>query len=186
MSEPLRRAPVGGHLQRPPAPLLRDSNALATAVVRRDSTWRRCSTASCSASSSCCTGCCTSPASRWGGAAPSTCWLEKWRTEAIDAGTRALDQLRKGVQEAITALGTGFLRHPATAALREDLDAGPVQRALLRLVYRLLVLLRRRGPRRAAPPGRRPSRPERYATYFSSRPAASGALRRRGTTHSDL
>jgi hypothetical protein len=32
------------------------------------------------------------------GAAPSTCWLEKWRVEAIASGTRALDQLRDGVQ----------------------------------------------------------------------------------------
>ena len=49
------------------------------------------------------------------GAAPSACWLETWRTEAIEAGARALDQLRDGVQDAIAHLGTGFLRHPANA-----------------------------------------------------------------------
>src|SRR5690606_171854 len=57
------------------------------------------------------------------GVPPTACWLEKRRTDAIDSGTRALEQRRKGVQDAITALATGFLRHPAKAALRENPDA---------------------------------------------------------------
>ena len=72
------------------------------------------------------------------GAPVSTCRMERWRTEAIEAGTRALDQLRDGVKDAIIALGTGFLKHPANAAFREDFDKDQAKRALLRLVYRLL------------------------------------------------
>ncbi|MBH0241502.1 N-6 DNA methylase [Streptomyces cavourensis] len=120
------------------------------------------------------------------GAAPSTCWLEKWRTEAIASGTRALDQLRKGVQEAITTLGTGFLRHPANAALREDTDVKALHGALLRLVYRLLfvfvaedrdVLHGKEATEQAR---------ERYASYFSSARLRAHARRRRGTAHGDL
>ncbi|MEV4336082.1 DNA methyltransferase [Streptomyces sp. NPDC049590] len=120
------------------------------------------------------------------GAAPSACWLEKWRTEAIASGTRALDQLRKGVQEAITTLGTGFLRHPANTALRENTDVKALHGALLRLVYRLLfvfvaedrdVLHGKEATEQAR---------ERYATYFSSARLRQHARRRRGTAHGDL
>ena len=72
------------------------------------------------------------------GAAPSTCRMERWRTEAIGAGTRALDLLRDGVEAALVALGTGFRRHPANTKFRDDVDPELVKRALLRLVYRLL------------------------------------------------
>src|SRR6266545_6703498 len=68
------------------------------------------------------------------GAAPSACRLEKWRIEAIEAGARALDQLRDEVAAAIAHLGTGFLRHPANHRLREDLDADLFKRARLGLV----------------------------------------------------
>ena len=74
------------------------------------------------------------------GAAPSACWLERWRGEAITSGARALDHLRVGVQKAITTLGTGFLRHPDNAALRENVDVAGLHAALLRLVYRLLFV----------------------------------------------
>ncbi|MFI2223110.1 Eco57I restriction-modification methylase domain-containing protein [Streptomyces fradiae] len=120
------------------------------------------------------------------GAAPSACWLEKWRTEAIASGTRALEQLRKGVQEAITTLGTGFLRHPANTTLREDTDVKALHGALLRLVYRLLfvfvaedrdVLHGKEATEQAR---------ERYASYFSSARLRAHARRRRGTAHGDL
>ncbi|MEK8143863.1 hypothetical protein NKH18_23820 [Streptomyces sp. M10(2022)] len=71
---------------------------------------------------------------------PSACWLERWRTEAIASGTRALDHHRDGVQRAITTLGTGFLRHPANTDLRENLDADRFHAALLRLAYRMIFL----------------------------------------------
>jgi|SRR5262245_1030883 len=41
---------------------------------------------------------------------PQDCWLERWSKAAHEQGTRALDQLRNGVEEAIKALGRGFLR----------------------------------------------------------------------------
>lgn len=120
------------------------------------------------------------------GAAPSGCRLEKWRTEAIASGTRALDQLRKGVQEAITTLGTGFLRHPANTALREDTDVKALHGALLRLVYRLLFVFVAED--RDALHGLDASEQarERYAAYFSSERLRKHARRRRGTAHGDL
>ncbi len=80
------------------------------------------------------------------GQEPSECWLERWRRAAEEQGTRALDELRAGVEAAIRTLGQGLLEHPANTELRERLISGklPVQgyyRQLLRLVYRLLFLL---------------------------------------------
>ncbi|HEY6790782.1 MAG TPA: hypothetical protein VI365_26085, partial [Trebonia sp.] len=77
------------------------------------------------------------------GAGPETCWLEKWRTESASVGERALAQLRKGVEQAISLLGTGFIAHPANPQLRHRLAAGELRlddlnRALLRVVYRVL------------------------------------------------
>ena len=42
---------------------------------------------------------------------PEECWLERWSQAAAEQGTRALEGLRQGVEEAITALGSGFLSH---------------------------------------------------------------------------
>ncbi|MFJ6071687.1 Eco57I restriction-modification methylase domain-containing protein [Streptomyces sp. NPDC093065] len=120
------------------------------------------------------------------GAAPSSCWLEKWRREAIASGTRALDQLRKGVQEAITALGTGFLRHPENGSLREDVRPKPLQKALLRLVYRLLFVFVAEDRDALLSPGADGIARERYANYFSSARLRAHARKRRGTAHGDL
>ncbi|WP_331449222.1 Eco57I restriction-modification methylase domain-containing protein [Streptomyces prasinus] len=120
------------------------------------------------------------------GAAPSSCWLEKWRTEAIASGTRALDQLRKGVQEAITALGTGFLRHPENGSLREDVRPKALQKALLRLVYRLLFVFVAEDRDALLSPDADPVARERYETYFSSARLRAHARKRRGTAHGDL
>ncbi|MEU5278732.1 DNA methyltransferase [Streptomyces asoensis] len=120
------------------------------------------------------------------GGAPSGCWLEKWRTEAIASGTRALDQLRKGVQQAITALGTGFLRHPENTALREDVRPKPLQAALLRMVYRLLFVFVAEDRDALLSPKADPQARERYETYFSSARLRAHARKRRGTAHGDL
>jgi hypothetical protein len=120
------------------------------------------------------------------GVAASGCWLEKWRTEAIASGTRALDQLRKGVQEAITALGTGFLRHPANGALREDVQPKALQAALLRMVYRLLFVFVAEDRDALLSPKAGPEARERYAKYFSSGRLRAHARKRRGTAHGDL
>ncbi|MET7635715.1 DNA methyltransferase [Streptomyces sp. NPDC005078] len=119
-------------------------------------------------------------------AAPSACWLEKWRTEAIASGTRALDQLRKGVQTAITTLGTGFLKQPDNRELREALDVTTFHYALLRMVYRMLFLFVAEDREALLAPTADADAKERYATYFSSARLRRQAQRRRGTSHGDL
>ncbi|MER5626415.1 DNA methyltransferase [Streptosporangium sp. NPDC002544] len=49
------------------------------------------------------------------------CWLEIWRADAVQVGDRALARLRRGVEQAINILGTGFLKHPANERLRKQL-----------------------------------------------------------------
>ncbi len=73
------------------------------------------------------------------------CWLEKWSGLARDQGTRVLESLRKGVQDAIEALGQGFIGHPKNDGLRQKLRDGQLTRQdyyrqLLRIVYRFLFL----------------------------------------------
>jgi hypothetical protein len=119
-------------------------------------------------------------------AAPSSCRMEKWRTEAIEAGTRFLDQLRTGVQDAITALGTGFLRHPANGRLRDDLDPDLFKRALLRLVYRLLFWFVAEERDALHVPDADEKAKARYQRYFSARRLRDVALRRSGSAHIDL
>ena len=76
----------------------------------------------------------------------TACWLEKYFQLSIEQGGRVRDKLREGVEDALKNLGTGFLRHPNNAALRERVKAGTLtpaefHRQLLRLVYRLLFLM---------------------------------------------
>ena len=120
------------------------------------------------------------------GAPVSTCRMERWRTEAIEAGTRALDQLRDGVKDAIIALGTGFLKHPANAAFREDFDKDQAKRALLRLVYRLLFWFVAEDRDALHAPGTDDKTRRRYAAYFSARRLRDASLRGAGTAHGDL
>jgi hypothetical protein len=120
------------------------------------------------------------------GAPVSTCRMEHWRAEAIEAGTRALDQLRDGVKDAIIALGTGFLKHPANAAFREDFDKDQAKGALLRLVYRLLFWFVAEDRDALHAPGTDDKTRQRYAAYFSARRLRNASLRGVGTTHGDL
>lgn len=74
------------------------------------------------------------------------CALEIWRSAGREEGTRAREHLRRGVEEALVALGQGFLWHAENAGLRAKLQNGtlPVKdyfNQLLRLVYRLIFLL---------------------------------------------
>ncbi|MEU6624831.1 DNA methyltransferase [Streptomyces litmocidini] len=119
------------------------------------------------------------------GTAASGCWLEKWRAEAVTSGARALDQLRLGVQNALTVLGTGFLRHPDNGKLRENTDPKALRDALLRLVYRLLFVFvaEDRDALLEGKPGD-PGR-EAYERYFSSARLRERARRRQGTAHGD-
>lgn len=74
------------------------------------------------------------------------CVLETWRDAGREEGTRAREHLRHGVEEALVALGQGFLAHPENTALRAALQNGSLSptayfQELLRLVYRLIFLL---------------------------------------------
>jgi hypothetical protein len=74
------------------------------------------------------------------------CALESWRGAGREEGTRAREHLRRGVEEALVALGQGFLSHAENAALRAELQNGTLSvknyfNQLLRLVYRLIFLL---------------------------------------------
>ncbi len=76
----------------------------------------------------------------------SSCHLETWRAAGREEGTRAREFLRNGVEEALVALGKGFLVHPENQALRATLHEGKLTKdayfqELLRLVYRLIFLL---------------------------------------------
>ncbi|MFE3591530.1 Eco57I restriction-modification methylase domain-containing protein [Streptomyces niveus] len=121
---------------------------------------------------------------------PANCWLEKWRTEAIASGTRALDQLREGVEKALVTLGTGFIKDPANRALRErlhqqDVTVDLLHRALLRLAYRLLFLFVAEDRDVLIPADADPVARDRYERYFSSAKLRRLANRRRGDPHGD-
>lgn len=74
------------------------------------------------------------------------CALEMWRDAGREEGTRAREYLRRGVEEALLALGQGFLGHPQNQALRGALQDGTLTttaffQQLLRLIYRLIFVL---------------------------------------------
>jgi hypothetical protein len=74
------------------------------------------------------------------------CPLELWRSAGREEGTRAREKLRGGVEDALVALGRGFLTHADNQALRAALHGGQLTRdayfqQLLRLVYRVIFLL---------------------------------------------
>jgi hypothetical protein len=116
---------------------------------------------------------------------PAECWLEQWTAAAAEAGTRARDELRSGVEAAIEALGAGFVAHPASAALRERLRSGELStfdyyRQLLRLIYRLLFLFVAEDRNLLHPPGAGDVQQRRYARYYSLSHVRTLAGRRRG------
>ena len=122
---------------------------------------------------------------------PASCWLEIWSRDAHERGTRALDQLRNGVERAIEALGRGFLAHPRNLhlvrRLREgDLDRQDYYRQLLRLVYRLLYLFVAEDRDLLIPPESDEAARERYTRFYSVGRLRRLAERRTGTRHHDL
>jgi len=119
------------------------------------------------------------------------CWLERWSRLAQEQGTRALDQLRSGVEAAIAALGSGFLRHPANKTLRQrlytaELGKQDFYRQLLRLVYRLIFLFVAEERRLLLLPDAPDEAKRRYYEYYSTRRLRRLAARRRGGKHADL
>ena len=137
------------------------------------------------------------------GNGPASCYLEQWRAFAAEQGERALNLLREGVQQAISGLGTGFLSHPGNPHLRARLDAqageltlDDLNRALLRIVYRLLFWFVAEDRGLLLLPAADDASPEersrllrardRYDRYFSSARLRTLARRHRGGRHGDL
>jgi hypothetical protein len=130
--------------------------------------------------------------SRVGGEKPEACWLEKWFTTARDEGVRALDRLRAGVEAAIAALGTGFLKPKlANRALHEalergDLDKQDYYRELLRLVYRLIFLFVAEDRDALFPLDAPAAARSRYERFYTTKRLRDLAGKRRGGPHTDL
>ncbi|MGZ4286794.1 MAG: Eco57I restriction-modification methylase domain-containing protein [Solirubrobacteraceae bacterium] len=121
---------------------------------------------------------------------PEECWLERWSRTAADTGTRALEALRDGVEEAIKTLGAGFLAHPANAQLHGWLQSGQLDpldyyRALLRLVYRLLFLFVAEDRDALLDPNGSEITKRRYREHYSTAHLRELASKRRGARHHD-
>ncbi|WP_405840161.1 Eco57I restriction-modification methylase domain-containing protein [Streptomyces sp. NBC_01518] len=126
---------------------------------------------------------------RFEGDPTASCPLEKWRTEAIDSGTRALKELRKGVETALTVIGGGLIAHPDNAELREalrtrSLTVRDLHPALLRLVYRLLFLFVTEDRGLLLHPDADNVARDRYEKYFST-DRLRRLARRSGSPHGD-
>ena len=122
---------------------------------------------------------------------PEECRLERWSRAAEAQGTRALDQLRKGVEETINALGTGFIAHPGNTELRQKLQDGTLStqdyyRDLLRLVYRLLFVFVAEDRGLLLDPGASVEAKALYTRFYSTARLRRLAERRRGSRHADL
>lgn len=128
---------------------------------------------------------------------PENCWLERWANQADQQGTRARDKLRDGVEAAIRSLGAGFLTTKGNQDLRERMRTGELStqdyyRQLLRVVYRLLMLLvaeekkTENGANLFHPPGTPTEVSDRYARFYSVSRIRTLAYERRGTAHTDL
>lgn len=132
--------------------------------------------------------------SRFGRASqePASCALETWRALAREEGTRARDRLRGGFEEAILALGQGFLAHPSNQALRKVLHDGTLTKKayfgeLLRLAYRLIFLLAIEERGLLHPKGTAKDAEERYALGYSIKRLRDRSSRRAALDrHGDL
>lgn len=124
-------------------------------------------------------------------AGPADCWLESWRSEAAEAGTRALERLREGVEAAIKTLGTGFLANPKNDWLRSALHQGALSdreyhKALLRLIYRLLFTFVAEDRGALLDPEATTNARDRYQQYFSTARLRKLSRLRSGGVHPDL
>jgi hypothetical protein len=120
----------------------------------------------------------------------ASCWLEQWRQDAVESGSRALNLLRDGVIEALQTLGAGFLTHPSNTALRDDLAerrlaVDDVHHALLRVVYRLLFTFVAEDRGALLNPKSTPQARERFLTYFSTDRLRRTSRRRHGGRYGD-
>jgi hypothetical protein len=120
------------------------------------------------------------------------CPLEVWRIAGQQAGTRAREELRKGVERALLALGQGFLSERSNGELRTALVEGPVTphsyfQQLLRLVYRIIFLLTAEERGVLHPPAITPQAQQLYERGYSLRRLRERAVRHSAhDTHCDL
>lgn len=130
---------------------------------------------------------------------PETCWLEQWTKIANEEGTRALGDLRAGVEKALQILGEAFVSHPRNTALREALRSETLTLSdfhgqLLRLVYRLIFLFVAEDrtldgvsllhPRDDSEAGRQAR--ARYDANYSTARLRDLAAKIKGSRHGDL
>lgn len=124
---------------------------------------------------------------------PADCWLERWHAEAREQGIAWQDDLRRGVQRAIEALGRGFIAHPRNEALRAALrdpsdpfDATAYNRELRRIVYRLIFLFVAEDRNILLDPHADPAAQARYRDWYATRRIRTLAETRVGGPHPDL
>ncbi len=125
------------------------------------------------------------------GKTPDHCWLEKWSKTAQQQGTRALENLRNGVEKAITALGSGFLACRSNAVLKQKLQSGELDkqdyyRHLLRIVYRLIFLFTAEDRDLLLLPDTNKQVKDLYTNYYSTQRLRKLAQKTSGTQHCDL
>lgn len=133
------------------------------------------------------------------GARPESCLLEQWTKIANEQGTRALGELRSGVEKALQILGEGFTSHSKNTDLRESLRNGQItpidlKGQLLRIVYRLIFLFVAEDRTLDGKPLLHPideSEPariarERYSTNYSTARLRDLASKIKGSRHGDL
>jgi N-6 DNA Methylase len=123
---------------------------------------------------------------------PQHCALEAWYAASREQGTRAREQLRGGVEEALLALGQGFLSETSNTGLRKRLANGALTpigyyQQLLRLVYRLIFLLTIEERGLLHPHDSDPQVVRLYEEGYSLRRLRERARRRRAwDRHADL
>jgi len=135
---------------------------------------------------------------------PTNCVWERWRAAGQEAGVTVRTNLRYQVADALRALGTGFLSHPANGELRAalqrlDSEDGALSRQaffeeLLRLIYRLIFLStvedridKTNGHRLIFMPAASPEVQRRYLSGYSMTWLRERAVRRsQHDRHSDL
>lgn len=125
------------------------------------------------------------------GKTPEDCWLEKWSQHAIQQGTRVMEDLRSGVEKAISILGSGFLANRNNNQLRDKLRNGQLDkqdyyRQLLRIVYRLIFLFVSEDRDLLLLPDIPKETKETYIKYYSTRRLRNIAQKHKGTQHCDM
>ena len=124
------------------------------------------------------------------GNTPDSIW-EDWRTQGQNEGARIREGLRHNVESALTALGEGFIAHPANHELRQRLHSGALTpqgyyQQLLRLIYRFIFLITVEERGLLHPADSDPAARERYAQGYALARLRPLCLRRRlHTRHSD-